>query len=61
MRELPGWTFRVSEESAGHYCARGHGPHGMSVERHDADPDAVLEAAIADARDLGDRRGDHAD
>lgn len=52
MSDVPGWTFAVSEESAGHYCARGTGPRGMTVERHSSDPEEALSDAKVDAAEL---------
>jgi len=55
MSEVPGWTFTLTEESAGHYCVRGQGPRGMTVERQSSDPDEALAAAPSDAADLDGR------
>ena len=55
MTEVPGWSFAVTEESAGHYCARGYGPRGMTVERHSVDPDEALAEAANNAPELNSR------
>lgn len=57
MDDVPGWSFKMSEESNSHYCVRGAGPRGMSVERHGSDPEELDREARADARELNSRLG----
>ncbi len=57
MDEVPGWTFKVTEELNGHYCIRGLGPGGMTVERHGSNPNELENEARADARELNSRLG----
>ena len=47
---IPGWRFTVQERSAGVYEVEGLDSDDRRVYRQGADPDAILEAAVADAR-----------
>lgn len=49
---VPGWFFRLEEVSAGAYLAEGADLCGRQASRTGADPEAVLEACMADARTL---------
>lgn len=43
MDDIPGWSFRVEEVSAGVYRVRGLDEAGHSVEATGTDPDDVME------------------
>lgn len=42
FRDLPGWSFDVTERSAGVYEVVGTGAHGRRVQSTGMDPEAVL-------------------
>jgi hypothetical protein len=41
--DLPGWSFEVSERSAGVYESVGTDTHGHRVQSTGTDPDALLD------------------
>jgi hypothetical protein len=48
-----GWRFRVDEISANVYKVEGSDGRGRSVSRTGTDPDRLIEACEADAREIG--------
>jgi len=52
---VPGWFFRVAEESIGHYHAEGTDLWGRRVSRHGDEPDPILEQCYEDARSINAR------
>jgi hypothetical protein len=51
-RPPEGWSFTVTEVTAGMYRVRGVGPDGLVIERHGPDDDDLLARLIADAEKL---------
>jgi hypothetical protein len=51
---VPGWYFRCTEYSAGHFKVEGRDEWGRSVSRSGEDQDAVLSARAADAEQLSE-------
>lgn len=54
---VPNWYFRVVEVSNNAWQAEGSDLWGRKVSRSGGDPDALLEACIADARSIASERG----
>lgn len=50
-----GWSFTVTEVTAGMYRVRGVGPDGLTIERHGPDDDSLLNNLIADSIKLAAR------
>lgn len=44
-----GWSFTLTEVTAGMYRVRGKAPDGLAIERHGPDETALLDKLIADA------------
>jgi len=44
-----GWSFTVTEVTAGMYRVKGIGPDGLTIERHGPDDDLLLDKLIADS------------
>ena len=49
---LPGWSFRVTEVSAGAYRAEGVDAHGRRVSADGTDPNASLGKRVAMAEGI---------
>jgi hypothetical protein len=52
-----GWSFTVTEVTAGMYRVKGVGPDGLTIERHGPDDDLLLDRLIADSIKLSSYSG----
>lgn len=54
MDDLPNWTFRIEEVSAGAYKVEARHLRGPKVEISGTDPDELLNRAAKSAREIED-------